>query len=142
MARLAASARSPGDAAQIQIMYGLHGERSLDERELPWLSGYENSSPVRIGNAASGQVQLDVFRRSAGMPASGAPARPGRGASRLVASAQYPGISADHLGAAGPGHVGKPRRPTALHLLQDHGLGCRRPHDQGRHAPSSVGAGR
>jgi len=50
-----------GSAAQIQIMYGLHGERSLDEREIPWLAGYENSAPVRVGNAAAGQVQLDVF---------------------------------------------------------------------------------
>jgi glucoamylase len=50
-----------GDPAQIQIMYGLEGERRLDEWEVPWLPGYENSKPVRIGNAASGQVQLDVF---------------------------------------------------------------------------------
>jgi len=50
-----------GSAAQMQIMYGVHGERSLDEREIPWLSGYENSRPVRIGNAASNQFQLDVF---------------------------------------------------------------------------------
>ncbi len=50
-----------GSAAQIQIMYGLHGERALDERELPWLAGYAGSQPVRIGNAASGQVQLDVY---------------------------------------------------------------------------------
>jgi glucoamylase len=50
-----------GSAAQIQIMYGLHGERSLPEREIPWLAGYEGSKPVRIGNAAAGQLQLDVF---------------------------------------------------------------------------------
>jgi GH15 family glucan-1,4-alpha-glucosidase len=50
-----------GNAAQIQIMYGLHGERSLDEREIPWLAGYEGSKPVRVGNAASEQVQLDVY---------------------------------------------------------------------------------
>jgi GH15 family glucan-1,4-alpha-glucosidase len=50
-----------GSAAQMQIMYGVHGERSLHEREIPWLSGYENSRPVRIGNAASNQFQLDVF---------------------------------------------------------------------------------
>jgi GH15 family glucan-1,4-alpha-glucosidase len=50
-----------GSAAQMQIMYGVHGERRLDEREIPWLSGYENSTPVRIGNAASNQFQLDVF---------------------------------------------------------------------------------
>jgi GH15 family glucan-1,4-alpha-glucosidase len=46
---------------QIQIMYGIAGERRLDEWEVPWLAGYENSAPVRIGNAASGQVQLDVY---------------------------------------------------------------------------------
>jgi len=50
-----------GSAAQMQIMYGVKGERSLDERELPWLSGYEGSKPVRVGNAASNQFQLDVF---------------------------------------------------------------------------------
>jgi GH15 family glucan-1,4-alpha-glucosidase len=50
-----------GSAAQMQIMYGVHGERRLDEREIPWLSGYENSKPVRIGNAASNQFQIDVF---------------------------------------------------------------------------------
>jgi GH15 family glucan-1,4-alpha-glucosidase len=50
-----------GDPAQLQIMYGVAGERRLDEWEVPWLPGYENSAPVRIGNAASGQVQLDVY---------------------------------------------------------------------------------
>ena len=50
-----------GSAAQMQIMYGVHGERRLAEYELEWLSGYENSRPVRIGNAASGQIQLDVY---------------------------------------------------------------------------------
>ena len=42
-------------------MYGIAGERRLDERELDWLPGFENSGPVRIGNAASGQLQLDVY---------------------------------------------------------------------------------
>ena len=50
-----------GSAAQMQIMYGVQGERWLDEREIPWLAGYENSRPVRVGNAASTQFQLDVF---------------------------------------------------------------------------------
>ena len=45
----------------LQIMYGVAGERRLVEVELPWLSGYEGSSPVRIGNAASDQRQLDVY---------------------------------------------------------------------------------
>ena len=50
-----------GKPEQIQIMYGIRGERRLPELELPWLAGYEESRPVRIGNAASGQRQLDVF---------------------------------------------------------------------------------
>ena len=50
-----------GDPSQTQILYGLGGERLVPEVELPWLPGYEDSSPVRIGNAASAQLQLDVF---------------------------------------------------------------------------------
>jgi GH15 family glucan-1,4-alpha-glucosidase len=50
-----------GAPAQLQIMYGLAGERRLTESEIPWLPGYENSQPVRIGNAAHSQLQLDVF---------------------------------------------------------------------------------
>jgi GH15 family glucan-1,4-alpha-glucosidase len=55
---LRAAAGSPAD---IQIMYGVAGERWLPEREVPWLAGHENSKPVRIGNAAADQFQLDVF---------------------------------------------------------------------------------
>jgi len=50
-----------GSPRQIQTMYGLRGERRLTEWELPWLPGYENSKPVRIGNAAHSQLQLDIF---------------------------------------------------------------------------------
>ena len=50
-----------GMPSQMQIMYGVHGERRLEEFEVPWLGGYENSRPVRIGNAASHQYQIDVF---------------------------------------------------------------------------------
>jgi GH15 family glucan-1,4-alpha-glucosidase len=50
-----------GDPSTVQIMYGLAGERRLTELELDWLPGYENSKPVRIGNAASRQFQLDVY---------------------------------------------------------------------------------
>ncbi|MCZ9344793.1 glycoside hydrolase family 15 protein, partial [Streptomyces sp. TRM76130] len=66
-----------GSPADLQIMYGLAGERRLPELELPWLSGFEGSRPVRIGNDAVNQLQLDVYgevmdtlalARAAGMP--------------------------------------------------------------------------
>lgn len=50
-----------GDPSKLQIMYSLTGERRLTELTLDWLSGYENSTPVRIGNAAYQQHQLDVY---------------------------------------------------------------------------------
>jgi GH15 family glucan-1,4-alpha-glucosidase len=55
---LRAVAGSPKD---LQIVYGPAGERYLDERTLDWLPGYEGARPVRIGNAAVGQLQLDVY---------------------------------------------------------------------------------
>lgn len=50
-----------GNPEQMQIMYGLAGERDLQEYELPWLAGYEHSQPVRVGNGAAGQRQLDIY---------------------------------------------------------------------------------
>jgi GH15 family glucan-1,4-alpha-glucosidase len=55
---LRAVAGAPSD---LQIMYGVGGERRLPEMELPWLPGYEGSAPVRVGNAAYSQRQLDVY---------------------------------------------------------------------------------
>ncbi len=50
-----------GDPAQLQIMYGVAGERRLPELTLDWLPGYEGSAPVRIGNRAAEQLQLDIY---------------------------------------------------------------------------------
>ncbi|WP_329238507.1 glycoside hydrolase family 15 protein [Streptomyces sp. NBC_01460] len=50
-----------GDPENLQIMYGIAGERELGEAELDWLPGYENSGPVRVGNGAANQLQLDVY---------------------------------------------------------------------------------
>ena len=50
-----------GSPEQVQIMYGIRGERHLLEWEVPWLKGYEGSAPVRIGNAAAEQLQLDIY---------------------------------------------------------------------------------
>ncbi len=61
-----------GDPTKIQIMYGIGGERRLTEFELPELPGYEGSKPVRVGNAASEQFQLDVYGEVAGVMFVGA----------------------------------------------------------------------
>ncbi|MEV8319815.1 glycoside hydrolase family 15 protein [Streptomyces sp. NPDC059900] len=50
-----------GDPADLQAVYGVEGQRRLPEAEAPWLPGYEGSRPVRFGNAAAGQLQLDVY---------------------------------------------------------------------------------
>ena len=63
-----------GDPSTIQIMYGIGGERRLTEFELPHLPGYEGSKPVRVGNAASEQFQLDVYGEVAGVMSVGAEA--------------------------------------------------------------------
>jgi GH15 family glucan-1,4-alpha-glucosidase len=63
-----------GDPSAIQIMYGVGGERRLTEFELPHLPGYEGSSPVRVGNAASEQFQLDVYGEVAAVMFIGAEA--------------------------------------------------------------------
>ena len=72
---------------QIQIMYGIAGERRLDEWEVPWLDGYEGSKPVRIGNAASEQVQLDVYGEVMMVLSEGRRSRSGRPAGWLGAPA-------------------------------------------------------
>jgi GH15 family glucan-1,4-alpha-glucosidase len=63
---------STGDPAKVQIMYGIGGERRLSEFELPHLPGYGGSKPVRVGNAASEQFQLDVYGEVAGVMFIGA----------------------------------------------------------------------
>jgi GH15 family glucan-1,4-alpha-glucosidase len=50
-----------GEPALVQVLYGIGGERHIPENTLPWLSGYADSKPVRIGNAAAGQLQLDIY---------------------------------------------------------------------------------
>jgi GH15 family glucan-1,4-alpha-glucosidase len=77
-----------GSPEQIQIMYGVAGERRLDEWEIEWLRGYESSRPVRIGNAAAMQMQLDIYGELADVMAlaskGGLPAAPRRNELRAV----------------------------------------------------------
>ena len=140
---LRAVAGSPND---LQIVYGVAGERRLEEYEIPWLPGYEGSAPVRIGNGAVGQLQLDVYgevldafyvARRAGIATSDATWALGMRPSRA---------SRSDLAGARRGHLGSARRPAALHPLEGDGVGrvrSRGAFDRGirsRRARSSAGA--
>ena len=102
-----------GDPPTIQIMYGIGGERRLTEFELPDLPGYEGSSPVRVGNAASEQFQLDVYGEVVGVRAVGVgPGRRDRRAA-LAALARRRRIRRDDLAASpttGSGRRAGPQR--------------------------------
>ena len=131
-----------GTPAQIQTLYGLAGERWLMEWEVPWLAGYGGARPVRIGNAASAQLQLDVYgelmdalyqEMHLGL------ARPQR---ELGHPARAGHASGGDLGAAGREHLGGARRPAALHLLQGDGLGGGGPRDPRRRGIRPAGPAR
>ena len=113
-----------GSPRQIQIMYGVGGERRLPEQILPWLPGYENSSPVRIGNDASQQLQLDVFGEVADVMFQTLKAGMAQVRARPSVTAGCTGISVDGLAAAGRRPVGGTRRAAALRSFEGDGLGC------------------
>ena len=129
-----------GAPAQLQIMYGLAGERRLTEGELAWLPGYEASRPVRIGNAAHGQLQLDVFGEV--MDALHQARRGGIDLREEDWAFQRAllGASRRGLAAARRRHLGSARRPAALHALEGDGLGrLRSRHPGHRRRPASRG---
>ena len=121
-----------GDPEEIQIMYGVAGERRLAEWEATWLPGYENSAPVRIGNAASGQLQLDVYGEVIDALELSFRARAARRPAYLVPAAGAARLPGTALGAARRGAVGGPRPPASLRALQGDGLGRLRPRGQVR----------
>ncbi len=128
-----------GDPADVQIMYGVAGERRLDEYELPWLAGDEGSAPVRVGNAANEQFQLDVYGElidaSTRRAAHGLPIDPHAWRIQLALL--------DHLEKAwhGPDEgIWESRRAPALRPLEGDGVGRVRPRgahdrDQGLEGP-------
>ena len=126
-----AVAGNPGD---FQIMYGVGGERRLTEVELDWLPGYEDSKPVRIGNEASEQFQLDVFGEiadaaltavEAGLAGRGAPPRPPPAERR--AARRDDGPPREGVAAPRRRHLGDPRAATPLHAVEGDGVGGVRP---------------
>ena len=127
-------------------MYGVGGERWLPELIVPWLSGYENSSPVRIGNAPREQMQstssarspMRCFRRERRAWSRPSAAEPCGRSSWTISPTAWRQPDEGHLGGA--------RRAAALRSLEGHGLGCIRSRGAGAEAASiprvraSVGA--
>ena len=112
-----------GSPHQVQIMYGVGGERWLPELIVPWLPGYENSSPVRIGNGAYEQLQIDVFGEIAdamfqALKAGMEPSERGRTLRPLILE-----YLADGVAAARRRHLGGARRTAALRPFEGDGLG-------------------
>ena len=118
-----------GSPDQLQIMYGIAGERRLAEWIVDWLPGYEKSAPVRIGNAAHTQLQLDMFgeimdvhhqARRGGLTTNDF----GMGRANQISR-----TSDADLAPTGPGNLGNARPSSAFHLFQDNGMGGLRPLD-------------
>jgi GH15 family glucan-1,4-alpha-glucosidase len=125
---LRAVAGSPKD---LQILYSVTGARRLDEFELPELPGYLGAKPVRVGNAASRQFQLDVYgevmdtlhlARLSGLDPEPAAWNFQRAMLEFLAT---------RLAGAGRRHMGDTRRTQALHAFEGHGLGGLRSGHQG-----------
>ena len=105
------------------------GERHVPEWTVDWLSGYAGSTPVRIGNAAAGQLQLDIYGEVTDAFYH-ALARTGRFArTGLCADLRAGRPLGAGLAGARRGHLGDPRRAAALHALPGHGVGGVRPRD-------------
>ena len=121
-----------GSPDQLQIMYGIGGERRLTEWTVPWLPGYENSAPVRVGNAAYGQLQLDVFGEI--MDVHHQARRSGLSTNEfgMARTARVPRSPGANLDRARRGNLGSSRRAPPLHSFQGHGLGRVRSRHQER----------
>lgn len=125
-----------GSASQIQVMYGVGGERLLKEWKIPWLEGYRESTPVRVGNAASEQLQLDIYGElvDALYQARG----PGKGArGRLRAASSGFGTLREDLAAARPWNLGDTKGKGSIHSFKGHGVGgLRSGNSNGRALPT------
>lgn len=119
-----------GSPSQIQIMYGIAGERRLPEWEIPWLPGYEGASPVRIGNGAVEQLQLDVYGEvmnalhlSRASAACRAMKPPDRSSAPCCSTSTRSGISPTKVS-------GKCAADASTYLFEGDGVGRLRPRDQ------------
>ena len=126
---------------EVQVMYGVDGERMLSERILDHLSGYDGARPVRVGNAAYTQRQHDVW----GAMLQAIHIRLGSwqrlDEPDLAGAAPAGGVGAEVLAGTRPGHLGGTRRAPALHLLQAHVLVGGAARGAGRAGPGRGDAG-
>lgn len=121
-----------GSPSRIQIIYGLAGECDLTERELAWLPGYQRSLPVRIGNAAHRQLQLDVYGEV--MDTFHHARRGGLEHSEAVGGSARSFRIWRRFGSGPTKASGNAQREPPLHALQSNGLGGVRPRHSQRRA--------
>ena len=111
-------------------MFGVGGEHDLTERELPHLAGWRDSRPVRVGNGAWNQQQIDVYGELLGAAHRLADQIGDDRRRHQAVPDRVRRHRGDPLAGEGPGHLGGARRPAALPLLQGHVLGGARPGDR------------
>ena len=115
--------RAGSETGPLNIMYRVDGSSDLKEEALEHWEGYRGSYPVRLGNGAAGQRQLDIYGEAIDsvhlIDAQGMPV----GSSGLGGDPGHPGLAVRPLGPAGGGHLGDPRRPEELHLRPGDELG-------------------
>ena len=131
-----------GSPANMQIMYGIMGQRRLLEWEATWLPGYEGAKPVRVGNAAHAQLQLDVYGELIDAFHQWRMAKLELDASTWALECTVLEHLAEHMGQARSRHLGAPRRGQALCLVEGDDLGRVRPRHQERRDVRLQGAAR
>ena len=131
-----------GSPANMQIMYGIMGQRRLLEWEAGWLPGYEGAQPVRVGNAAHAQLQLDVYGELIDAFHQSRMAKLKLDEGILGAGMRGARSSRRSLGPAGSRHLGAARRRQALCLFEGDDLGRVRPRHQERREIRLRGAAR
>ena len=119
-----------GNPEQLQILYGLRGERRLPEFEAPWLRGYADSRPVRIGNAAAEQLQLDVYGEVADVMYQAHRAGLPPDADEWSLTSAVVAGRREAVERARPRAVGGARAVPAFRALEGAGVGRVRPRDQ------------
>ncbi len=142
-ARTAGKTPTATGTGPLQLMYGIDGRADLTEETLDHLEGYRGSRPVRIGNGAHRQLQLDIYGELMDAVYLHNKYVEPVGYDALGTSAAAGGLAVRQLETGGRGHLGSARRPAAFRLLEAHVLGGAGPRPAaGRQALASRRTGR